>query len=307
MFPPDTYPSRHAPDPALETGTVLRLVRRHAHHAAAVTGIDESGGEARVYLIDDDLVLKTQRPQQIRARTSLAKEVQFLDALAGESGVHIPRALGHGHDGNIEYTLMTRMPGVAASAVTVEGAARTALLHALGRMLRRIHAIPQQPFFASPLFPGVRNIEAFETRLREGFERAVGMIEREHGVWTLSVSPRALAARAIEAPRLTVDLVALHSNPGPQHVFIDPVSQRLHGLIDFGDAYIAHPGFDVRWPRPEDRATLLAGYTAEEPVSDTFLRAWYASMALADLTTFATRPNQREVAIRTIEAIVARL
>jgi len=61
--------------------------------------------------------------------------------------------------------------------------------------------------------------------------------------------------------------VPLHSNPGPTHVFTDPEC-RFTGLIDFGDAYAAHPALDLRsWPDPEDRLLLreayLDGRTAE--------------------------------------------
>jgi len=62
-----------AADPVLSPATVLALARRHLPAAAAVTGVDESGGEARAYLVDDDVVVKTQRPHRLRPRTSLAK------------------------------------------------------------------------------------------------------------------------------------------------------------------------------------------------------------------------------------------
>lgn len=65
----DRYSQPDAPDPVLDTDVVLSLVRRHVPGASALTGIDETGGEARVYEIDDDVVLKTQRPHRARERT----------------------------------------------------------------------------------------------------------------------------------------------------------------------------------------------------------------------------------------------
>lgn len=47
----DTYSQPHAPDPVLDDELVLSLVRRHVPEAVAVTGVDESGGEARTYTI----------------------------------------------------------------------------------------------------------------------------------------------------------------------------------------------------------------------------------------------------------------
>jgi hygromycin-B 7''-O-kinase len=273
--------------------------------AASVTAVDETGGEARAYMIDDDVVLKTQRPQQLRASTSLEKEVAFLNALADDPGVNVPRVLGYGRDGDVEYTVMTRMPGVASRTVEIEGQSRIDLLRSLGRMLRRLHSLPQQQFYDSPLFPGVRTTAAFEERLRAALERAVDLIERDPGIWRLAISPRALADRVLGTSRSDVDLVALHSNPGPEHVFINPGSLGLTGIIDFGDAYIAHHALDMRWPRPEDRETVLAGYSEEQPLSEAFLAAWRATLIFGDMTAIATRPARREVATRTLEALVA--
>ena len=74
MMPKDIYLQPDAPDPVLTDAVVLGLVQRHVPNAHAVTGVDESGGEARSYLVDASLILKTQRPHRLRPRTSLAKE-----------------------------------------------------------------------------------------------------------------------------------------------------------------------------------------------------------------------------------------
>jgi hypothetical protein len=68
MLSGDIYPQPSAPDPVLEAKYVLTLVRRHVP-AVAVREVDESGGEARAYLVDDDKVLKVQRPHRLRPRT----------------------------------------------------------------------------------------------------------------------------------------------------------------------------------------------------------------------------------------------
>lgn len=306
MFPPDTYSQPNAPDPVLDSTTVLRIVRRHVPRAAAVTNVDETGGEARVYMVDDDLVLKTQRPQQLRVRTSLEKEVAFLNALAGEPGVTVPRVLGYGREDGVEYMCMTRMPGVAARTVSIDGNVRIELLHALGAMLRRIHSIPQRQLFDNPRFLGPRTAEAFEESLGAGFDRAVQRIERSPGVWRLTDPPRALADRVLARSGDTT-LAALHSNPGPEHVFVDPRTLRMTGLIDFGDAYIAHPAFDMRWPGADDRDALLAGYTGEQALSEAFLVTWRTVLVLADMTSIATRPDRREAATRTLQTLSVQL
>jgi hygromycin-B 7''-O-kinase len=61
-MPKDRYLQPNAPDPVLAESVVLRLVRQFVPTAQAVTAVDESGGEARTYRVDDTIVLKTQRP-----------------------------------------------------------------------------------------------------------------------------------------------------------------------------------------------------------------------------------------------------
>src|SRR5690349_10188399 len=100
----DDYAHPDAPDPVLDDGIVLELARRTVPRAQAVTGVDESGGEARVYLIDDGFVLKVQRPHRVRPRTSLEREALFLRQLAADPGICVPRVLGYGQAGSrIEY------------------------------------------------------------------------------------------------------------------------------------------------------------------------------------------------------------
>src|SRR5437899_44443 len=98
-------------DPVLDSDLVLSHARRHLPSAQAVTGVDETGGEARAYAIDADFIFKTQRPHRVRPRTSLEKEAFHLGQLAAAAPeVTVPRVLGSGREWGVEYILMTRMP-----------------------------------------------------------------------------------------------------------------------------------------------------------------------------------------------------
>src|SRR5690349_6886851 len=136
-MPKDVYLQPDAPDPVLTDTVVLGLVGRHVRNARAVTAVDESGGEARSYLIDDGLVLKTQRPHRLRPRTSLAKEAAFLRHLAAFQAIPVPRVLGYGHANDIEYLCMTRMQGDAVIRQTIADPARARVLHTLGQVLHQ--------------------------------------------------------------------------------------------------------------------------------------------------------------------------
>src|SRR5262252_8052424 len=77
----DTYLQPNAPDPVLSEAAVVAAAAKHARDVGRLLEVDESGGEARAYMLEGGLVLKTQRPHRLRPRTSLAKEALFLQEL----------------------------------------------------------------------------------------------------------------------------------------------------------------------------------------------------------------------------------
>jgi hygromycin-B 7''-O-kinase len=313
-MPKDFYVQPDAPDPVLPDEVVLRLVRLHAPQVRAVTDVDETGGEARTYTIDERLILKTQRPQQLRPRTSLSKEVFFLNQLAAFApDLSVPRVVGYGRepavDGAIvEYTLMTRMPGIAMRRAEVDGDARQAVLQSIGTVLRQIHSLPVAPFVASELFHGDQSFVDTQIRLGNYFNDLADDIAEEHLSWPLALTPLQVGARAVASVPRSTERVPLHSNPYLEHVFVYPETGIYAGLIDFGDAYISHPSFDMRrWNRPADREALLAGYTADGPVSDDFLATWRAVMILGDAITIAYYPERAAGAEQDLLALLAEL
>lgn len=315
-MPRDFYVQPDAADPVLPDELALSLARRHAPDVRTVTGVDESGGEARTYVIDDALILKTQRPQQLRPRTSLEKEVFFLHQLASAAPeLSVPRVLGYGREqapdgaldgAMIEYTLMTRMPGIAMRHARLDHDARRAVLLRLGAVLRRIHSLPLAPFTASELFHGDQS--AVDTRMRFGnyFNDLADDIRHERTPWRLQLTPEQVGAKAISLLPRSLERVALHSNPYLEHVFVAPETGAYVGLIDFGDAYLSHPAFDLRrWNRPADREALLQGYSSEQPVSDTFLATWRAVTILGAVVTIAYYPERAAEAEQDLRALLA--
>jgi hygromycin-B 7''-O-kinase len=293
----DVYLQPDAPDPVLTDAVVLGLVGRHVPDADAVTGVDESGGEARSYLIDDGLVLKTQRPHRLRPRTSLAKEAAFLRHLATVPAIPVPRVLGYGQTEYVEYLCMTRMPGDAVIRQTIAGPARTHVLHALGQVLHQVHKVPQEPLLESGLFPGDRNADDLRGRLAEAFDEVLALLQRADIVWFFDRAPQAVVETALAALPATTAFIALHSNPAPEHTFADPLTYTYTGTIDFGDAYISHPALDLRrWKDPADREALLAGYLSMGSVDDVFIAVWRVTQIWADMVAIATAPAHREAA-----------
>ncbi|HEX6818012.1 MAG TPA: aminoglycoside phosphotransferase family protein, partial [Ktedonobacterales bacterium] len=206
----------------------------------------------------------------------------------------VPRVLGYGREGALtEYTLMTRMPGIAMRHAALAEEERQAALNELGRTLRRIHELPLAPFVASGLFPGDQSFVDLQIRLGTSFNELADKIRDEQRPWQLPLTPEQVGARALLSIPRSDERAALHSNPYLEHVFVHPEGGRYSGLIDFGDAYLSHPALDMRrWNQVADREALLRGYTSERPVSDAFLATWRAVMILGDVTAIAHYPDR---------------
>ena len=264
----DVYYQRGAPDPILGESIVLEIVRQHVPGAKTLRAIDESGGEARTYAVDSDIILKVQRPQQLRRSTSLAKEALFLRQLQKRTDVSVPRVHGYGRFEGVEYLCMSRMPGVAAERVKLTSQEKTALLLELGSELRKIHDMDQKPLAESGLFPCDDPPDLAE-RLLLRYQSA---IRRKKDEFSPDSVEAALREAEITAQRIrdAGEFTALHANPYIPHVFVDEGTHRYSGIIDFGDAYIGHPIFDMWYWKAASRNILLSGYTSEKPVSAAF-------------------------------------
>lgn len=290
----DVYLQPDAPDPIHNDDVVLSIVRKHVPDAKAVTGVDESGGEARTYAIDEHVILKVQRPQQLRPRTSLEKEAFFLNQLAFDERISVPKVLGYGREGTIEYTVMTRMPGIAVVNTTLEGSARKETLFKLGQTLGRIHSVAQAPFIESKQFPGDTSFNDVRNRFEESFEELIERIKDKNIAWTLPYTPEQVAEKALAALPESSECVTLHSNPGPTHTFVNASTGIFTGLIDFGDAYVSHPAWDLwRWNLPEDRQAVLSGYTEEKYVDPGFMGTWKVVMVISDMMAIAYQMKSR--------------
>jgi aminoglycoside phosphotransferase (APT) family kinase protein len=300
----DTYSQPSAPDPVLSDDRVLQLARRHAAPAQKVTAIDESGGEARTYMCDDNLVLKTQRPPRLRPRTSLEKEAFILGHIAAEATLPIPRVLGYGHEDDVEYILMTRIPGVALDSTALSGPGRVAVLEELGATLRQVHQVSQSAMQSSPLIPGDKSAADLHRRFSAMFDHLIAALTAERR-WSADLNLRAVADQLLAGLPADTPPVTLHSNPGPEHCFIDSASGRFTGLIDFGDAYRSHPALDVRsWASLEDSYYMLDGYRARGPLPAGFDDVWRAGIIATQLRLTVRGRRQPEQTARAIRGLL---
>lgn len=304
VFFPDTYSQPDAEDPVLPADSVLALARRHGLTVEAITRVDESGGEARAYLGDDNVVVKTQRPNRVRPRTSLAKEAFILREMASQTALPIPRLLGYGRDDDIEYLVMSRIPGVALHSISLAPSERASVLEELGKALRKLHDLDQTAMEASGLIPGDRSGADLHRRLSTVFDDLIAILASDHR-WADEVNLRAVADECLAALPGDVRPVTLHSNPGPTHCFVDPDGALFTGLIDFGDAYRSHPALDLRvWASQEDRNSILAGYRAYGPLCSGFEGVWRTGLILTELRFAARSYSEPTQVVGTIKQIL---
>lgn len=282
--------STKGPDPVLSDEFVLSLTRRYVPRARTVSTVDETGNRARTYMIDDDLVLKTQRAPEVRPETSLAKEVFFMERLQQDAHFRVPHVLGHGHEEGVEYTLMTRMPGVPLRSTDIEGESRRTILRELAQMLHRIHCLDLAPYLASDHFDNVSAQRDVKGTLTISLASVVERLGARPDGWTLDLTPEQVANRLLDAIATDTETVLLHGNPGPQHAYVDPKDNTFTGLIDFGDAFIGHPASELwSWRHRADQDVILSVYEAEGAVDDNFMAAWSATMVLNTLRSVAAR------------------
>lgn len=301
------YYQRSAPDPVLDPQLVLELVRRHVPDARKMVHVEESGGEARTYFVDQNIVLKVQRPHQLRSWTSLEKEVRFLSQIAEDDPtMPVPRVLGYGREASVEYTCMTRMAGEAATRASIPDGSRPDTLRSLGRVVRRVHAIQQTPLRESGLFPEEYTPEDIRISVAEDVGNLAERITSKGRAWPIALPPEGLSKRLAERVPAEAMPVALHTNPGPTHTFVDPCTGAFIGLIDFGDAYIGHPVFDLwQWGDPADRENVLAGYLEAGPVDERFWSMWDAAQAISDLVAIARERPYLERSTKHLDELVA--
>lgn len=284
----DVYLQPDAPDPVLTEEVVVDAARRHALEAGGLLEVDESGGEARAYFLEGGIVMKTQRPHRLRPRTSLRKEALFLAELERQGDFPVPQALGHGEVDGIEYLCLTRVDGVPVEHASLDAVTRAAVLCELGRTLRAIHEIEQSVLADSDLVPGDRTAADLKARFSDAFDRLATALEADD-TFAGTLDVRTVADRCLARIPASTPPVALHSNPGPEHTFVDPSTGAFAGLIDFGDAYRSHPALDLRpWTQDADGEALLTGYRSAGPLPDDFEDVWRASRVIVELAQ-ATR------------------
>ena len=276
-------------DPVFTSDFILNIVRRHAPDAKEVTCVDEQGGSARAYHIDNRITLKVQRPHRVKSEFNIQREVFLLKELEKQGVANVPRTLGYGKQGAFEYNCMTKIPGLAVRFTELTPEQRANMLQELGKTLYQIHNIPLQPFYDSSLaWEKYNNADDIQKRVWHYFGIAINKMSRKPTQEQID-DAKAQAGKLI--CKITgVSVKIRHADPSDEHTFVK--DGNYTGLIDFGDAYITHPAFDLRrWPEA-DRPALMKGYLGAGKVEDSFLPVCEAIFAVEDILSELKNENK---------------
>ena len=141
------------------------------------------------------------------------------------------------------------------------------MLFELGTELRKIHDMDLRPFLETGLFPH-DDIKDLTERLQRRYQYA---IQKKEGLSQEKISIELTALNNdLNNIHNSDDYVVLHANPYIPHVYVNERTHKYTGIIDFGDAYIGHPIFDMWYWKVKSRKMLLTGYVSKKPVSDSF-------------------------------------
>ena len=91
-------------------------------------------------------------------------------------------------------------------------------------------------------------------------------------------------------------------------MYVDGPAAEFQGLIDFGDAYISHPAFDLRpWRDPDDAAALVEGYVSEGPIDDAFIPTMRVGMVVGELAALVRGREASHTGAAQLQRLLAHL
>ena len=167
------------------------------------------------------------------------REVAALRCVEGRLPVPTPQVHAHGTLEGWSYYVATRLPGRPIDAVwdDLDPGVRRRLASALGEAIAELHRVDASPVAAVT--------QAWSTFRPAQRDRCLAL-ERSKGLpapWLTQL--QAYLPRLDEIPEPTQASSLLHTEIGPSHVLVDGDPGRVTGLIDFGDAMVGDPEYDL--------------------------------------------------------------
>ena len=201
------------------------------------------------------------------------------------AGVPAPRVLAVDTSTTLipcSFFLMEQVAGQPLSSLTLPAAQHRRVVRQIGHVVRRIHTIPLDGF----------------GWLDEAGYRATGQVHGAAPTWPAAILaevPASLAyleqtaaidpglantiRRLIDAYRPLLEGTTagslLHGDLGALHVWVDPVRERVTGIVDWGERSVGDPMWDLAAYEWDDVPVLLEGYAPDAAMEATWAVKFY--------------------------------
>jgi aminoglycoside phosphotransferase (APT) family kinase protein len=200
-----------------------------------------SGTDSSAWLVDADWVLRVPRVRM--AAAALERELALAPLLAAVLDVPVPRFEtvtrdAHGVPVSSRYRLLRGEPLSVQALRALPATARDRALGELAAVLSALRAVPVGA--ARDAGAGLRAHEGFghpsQRQLHRRHAELLGpeIVTGVEALW-----------HAFDTAGGHWEPVLAHADLKPEHVLHDPATGRLTGILDWGDACLAHPDFDL--------------------------------------------------------------
>jgi aminoglycoside phosphotransferase (APT) family kinase protein len=243
------------------------------------------GQDHVAHLVGDNLVVRFASGEH--SPEQLAREALVLEFVAGLTDLAVPRpAFVDTELGCLAYERVPGVPLIELPEATRTRAARS-VGHELGRLLKALHAV--EPARVHDLVDrDDRPLDAWLEDARRDYE-AVTIPE--------TYRPRVETFLASTPPSRSDGLVFSHNDLGIEHVLVDPISLEVTGIIDWSDAALCDPAYDLGLIFRDLGEDALDGGTLTERVR------FYARCALLEDLAYGISSGRREYAAKSLAAL----
>ena len=269
---------------------IRELLSRHlpGHEVRSIAWLGQ-GWENVAYEVNGELLVRASKEADPARRGELTRrEADLLVVVAEWSTLPIPEPIFV--DAEAGVLAYRKLPGLPLSAHPVAEPARLAT--ALGEFLNRLQRAPLEkmaqlvPRDAEPMHQWRADAEQSYRQIAEQLPTAARRLVEDFLGRPPPPGPRTLAF--------------CHNDLGAEHLLVDPASSTITGVIDWSDAAIADPAYDLgliyRDLGPEIFDLTLARYDGHRDDTDRERAVFYARCALLEDIAYGLRTGERHYA-----------
>jgi aminoglycoside phosphotransferase (APT) family kinase protein len=224
-------------------------ILRERHGATGSVTVHETWG-ASIVVETDNLLLKANGDRSTVAETFVARRVRA-------AGVPAPEIVDHSTDVRLpggRWIVMPRLPGVGFAPREATEAHMTTTIEDVAHhltTLRNVH-LPGWGWVGDD---GHGLSDSWAAWLHQSFDEAIAQLRDR-----LPASFAAAAHQAVDATPEPRQGSILHGDLALSHILVDPATGHVTGILDWAEAIIGDPLYDV--------ATFSMGGPAGDPIYD---------------------------------------